>query len=312
MVVGHNGRYKNGTLSKVSRLLVKILRNLFWVLLCVFIVRNSLLEIYNVPSDSMKNALRPGDYLIVNRIFYSGLISKMFSLFNVKGNLSNNDIVVFKLDINNKPIVYVKRCIGLPGQTISIKHGITFIDDQLVEEAMSVRHLYKLWYNDRKALQSSLEEWKIDPFENVVQKSSKYFISYLDHAQLGQLKNAAGIDSVTAFAFQQDNVDFVSDPLKYGNERQNMESFTIPFQGMKIALDTSSFKLYKDVIGKYEQVKIEQKGNTVYINDSPEQNYAFKNDYYFVMGDNRANSIDSRSYGIIARESLQGKVIFKL
>lgn len=86
--------------------------------------------------------------------------------------------------------------------------------------------------------------------------------------------------------------------------------YIVPYKGLTIDINEGSLKRYKLLIEDIEQVKITQKGDVFFLKNKPLESYTFPSDCYYVMGDNRNNSIDSRTYGAIPEKNIRGVVIF--
>lgn len=89
----------------------------------------------------------------------------------------------------------------------------------------------------------------------------------------------------------------------------NFGKFYIPKKGDSLALDTTMIKLYSTMITKYENNSMFIKSDSIFINDQHLKKYFVKHDYYFVVGDNRDNAIDSRRWGLLPAKYIKGKVI---
>lgn len=294
---------------KWFKLLKKIGCFFIWILIIVIIIRLCFFDIFNVPSSSMENSLMPSDLIVTNKILYSGPLSKLLLALKIKADPKTNDILVFKIS-SNDPVSYVKRCVGKPGETIKINNSIVLINEKPLSDFPTVCHLYKVWHNNYNSLKECLNYHKMD-FRHVVQKYSNYVVINLDNYQKKNLSSCIGIDSIGIFIRNEQNKNSLSNFIAPGYGK-NITQILIPFKGMKIKLDSVTVKTYNDILKKYENIKIEQIQGSFFINNQRREEYVFENDYYFMMGDNRDQSVDSRFFGIIPKGCITGKVIYKI
>lgn len=205
---------------------------------------------------------------------------------------------------------YVKRCVALPGDTLQIIDKQLFINNEPANNPENIQYSYfvsdplgsGIPKKKRKELDINEED-----MQTVNDFTTLYCLNAEQKSKIEKMKKE--ITPIVDEATKYDNAIFPHDP-RYKWNKDNFGPFVIPQKGVTVTLNDSTLVLYDKIIRNYEKNKLTVKEGKIYINDIEATTYTFKMDYYFMMGDNRHNSADSRFWGVVPEDHIVGKTLF--
>ena len=338
------GRNKKQLTSKGKRSSSKEWIYAFFIaVIAALLIRLFAVEAFNIPSASMNNTLLEGDLIFVSKLPYGArmpitplslpLVHQNIPLVGGRAyvdwiklpylrmpdiqSIQHNDVVVFNYPMDDKHPVdkrdyYVKRCIAVPGDTLEINNGNVFVNHKNTAILPLELQEYVVLTDGSGIDNHLLMELGITEFSAVTGHGT--YRAMLTASTVQKLLNLKNVIAVTPFIWPDGTANEPLFPADSNNFRWNIDNYGpvwIPVKGTTINIDTGNISLYKRIITIYEghKLKINADGRML-IDNQEAHEYTFKFNYYWMMGDNRHNSIDSRYWGFVPEDHIVGKAWF--
>lgn len=308
------------------------------------IIRGLFIEAYTIPTGSMERSLLVGDFLFVSKVNYGARtpitpIAFPFAhhtmpiigtkaywdgwqlpYYRLPGlqKIKRNDVVVFNYPMEadapfNRPIDkrenYIKRCLAIGGDTLAINDGVVSVNGKVVDAPEMSQTEYYIKTNGEEFNPVALQNMPVTLMQT---PSRDVFVGIMPKSEVEKLKAFSNVESIMEINSEKgeyrDEI-FPHNPKLPWNQ-DNYGPVIIPKEGWTVKLDSVNISIYERAISVYENNKLEIKDGAFYINGQQTDSYTFKQNYYWMMGDNRHNSADSRYWGFVPEDHIVGKALF--
>ena len=307
------------------------------------LIRGFLIEAYMIPTGSMERSLLVGDFLFVSKLnygpripntplafpfahhtmpitggkAYSELIKIPYKRLPGFENIERNDVVVFNFPMEadapyNRPVDkrenYIKRAVGVPGDVVEMKGGHLVVNGKTGFDSNDVQSAY-IVYTDERGLDPDILVDKRFEYMELPDENGR-IVAYLLHVTKEEIQQVRGWSNVTeVMPYNNDSAAFPKDN-QYNWNFHNFGPLTVPTKGDVVQINDRSYPIYQRLITVYEGNTLEKRADGFYINGVKEATYTIKMNYYWMMGDNRDNSLDSRDFGFVPEDHVVGKALF--
>ncbi|MDQ7040560.1 MAG: signal peptidase I [Rhodothermus sp.] len=291
------------------------------------LIRLLALEAYRIPSPSMEQTLLVGDFVLVSKLHYGPRLPVSLGLpftawyvpdirlpyLRLPGftEIRRGDVIVFNYPVETGPIdrktPYIKRVVGLPGDTLWIENKVVYVNGRPFPDPDLVQQRWMLRL--RPGARLSPDSLQAIGARNVARSAYRATLLFFD-ATVAVAHHIARFAEVDTLQPYSEAVLLQGATARKARHRERWGPVYIPGRGDTLYLTPQTWPFYRELLIRYEGHQIYPRPDGTFLIDGrPGQFCVIRQNYYFVLGDNRDNSLDSRAWGLVPADHVVGKAL---